>query len=211
MERKRLTENSWLDKTTLPENLLPNNEQFLEMWNFHPTERHKVKIYGEMKEIPRFQQAYLRDYSFSGSESKSLPLPDIFKPYLEWMNSFDYGEFNQFLVNWYQNGENYIGSHADDERQLISDSPIVSITICLGGTFDELGNFNFNDNHNIPRKFRIRDKNKKIIEDVETTNGLVLVMGGKFQKEFKHEIVKISGKKANLTGPRISITLRQFI
>ena len=133
----------------------------------------------------------------------------FFRPYLDWMNSLGYGEFNQFLVNWYQDGENYIGSHADDEKQLIPNSPIVSITLCMGGTFDESGNFNLGNNL-IPRKFRIRDKNKKIFEDVETTNGLVLVMGGKFQKEFKHEIVKIAGKKASLTGPRISITLRQF-
>jgi len=35
-------------------------------------------------------------------------------------------------------------------------------------------------------------------------------MGGTFQSEFKHEIVKITGKKADEAGPRISITLRQF-
>jgi len=38
-----------------------------------------------------------------------------------------------------------------------------------------------------------------------------MVMGGKFQKEFKHEIVKINGKKGENTAKRISITFRQFI
>lgn len=35
-------------------------------------------------------------------------------------------------------------------------------------------------------------------------------MGGNFQKEFKHEIVKMTGASAAAAGKRISITLRQF-
>ena len=46
--------------------------------------------------------------------------------------------------------------------------------------------------------------------DILTPNGSVLVMGGRFQKKFRHEIVKIGGESAKKVGPRISITLRQF-
>ena len=38
----------------------------------------------------------------------------------------------------------------------------------------------------------------------------VLVMGGRFQKEFKHEVPKIAGGRGQRIGRRINITFRQF-
>lgn len=191
MKREYISSESWLDSCMLPEKI--GEEEFLEMWNLHPKEKGKVMVYGE-KEIPRYQQSYLRDYTFSGVNSVSLPLPLIFKKYLDWVNSIpEYqGKFNQVLLNWYE-GCHYIGRHSDSESQLMPNSPIV--TISLGAE----------------RTFRIRNRENKIVKDVITKDGLVLVMGGKFQKEFKHEIVKITGKKAETIGRRISITFRQFL
>lgn len=39
-------------------------------------------------------------------------------------------------------------------------------------------------------------------------HGTVLVMGGKFNTEFTHEVPKIGGKKGEETGKRINITFR---
>lgn len=194
--RDEMTETSWLDSFYLPDDLKPSKDGFQEIWDLHPEERSKVVIYGKEQTVPRYQKSYINDYSFSGAVAKADKLPVILKPYLKWLNRLDYDNFNQFLLNWYENGENYIGSHADDEKQLIPNSPIVTITLCEEG---------------ILRTFRIRDKKtKSIIKNVETPNGIILVMGGRFQKEFKHEIVKIGGAKAEKAGRRISITLRQF-
>ena len=77
-------------------------------------------------------------------------------------------------------------------NQLIKDSAIVSISI--GAT----------------RKFRIKPKLFKIYQDYDLKSGDVIVMGGNMQKEFKHEIVKVTGKKAALISKRINITFRQF-
>ena len=191
MNREKLGEDSWLDTCFLSKDYLDN---FDELWKLHPKERGKVLVFGE-KTIPRYQQSYLRDYTFSGVNAKAMPLPNEFKRFLDFVNSIpEYnGNFNQVLLNWYENGLHHIGSHSDSESQLIPDSPIV--TISLGAE----------------RTFRIRNKDKKIEKDIKTENGLVMVMGGKFQKEFKHEIVKINGKKGENTGKRISITFRQFI
>jgi len=194
-EREEMTPLSWLDTGKLPSKLITNEDQFQVLWDLHPETHHEVLIYGELRPIPRWQQSYLRDYKFSGAELKTLPLPDEFKPYMTWANSLGYGKFNSFLVNWYEDGEHYIGAHADSTVQLVPDSPIITITLCLPGQ---------------PRKFRLRDMEKNIVKDVLTPNGVVLVMGGRFQKEFKHEIVKIAGAAAKKAGSRISITLRQF-
>lgn len=189
MERILEKGDSWLDKTVLPKEL---EKDFKTVWNLHPEERGKVHVFGE-KTIPRYQQAYLNDYTFSGVNSQALPLPNILQDYLDWVNTLYETNFNQVLVNWYENGLHFIGSHRDDERQLVRNSPIV--TISLGAE----------------RTFRIRDNDKKIVKDIVTKDGIVLVMGGTFQKDFKHEIVKINGKKGESVGPRISLTFRQFL
>jgi alkylated DNA repair dioxygenase AlkB len=190
--REEMGKSSWLDVGYLPAHLSVSEDNFQEFWDLHPETRHEILMYGKPVKVPRYQQAYVRDYSFSGSVSKILPLPEQFKPYLDWSNSLGYpGKFNGLLINWYEGGENYIGSHADDEKQLVENSPIITITLSLPGE---------------PRIFRLRNKEKKIVKDIETPNGIVLTMGGSFQKEFKHEIVKT----AKLVGSRISITIRQF-
>jgi len=191
MKRTNLTENSWLDECNLPENL-NNKENFKKIWDIHPEEHAKVLIYGKHIPIPRWQRSYGKDYKFSGVVSKGYPITEEISPYLNWVNGLGYGEFNEILLNWYENGENYIGSHSDDESQLKHGTPIVTITLCLPGE---------------SRKFRIRKKtDKSVVKDISTVNGLVLVMGGNFQKDFKHEIVKTKKK----VGSRISITFRQF-
>ncbi len=190
-KRINLENNSWLDEGKLPENLKLSDEEFENMWNTHPENYAEVMIYGSLKKTPRYQQSYIRNYQFSGVNHPATALPSCMRKYLNYINSIYGNKFNQVLVNWYNDGSHYISSHSDDERQLIPNSPIV--TISFGAE----------------RKFRIR-KNKKITKDIMTQDGSFLVMGGTFQKNYKHEIVKIGGKKGENTGRRISITLRQF-
>lgn len=206
LTRNYLDTGTFYDSGTLPDNLKVNSDEFENIWKTHPEEYGTVKIYGKELKTPRWQQTYLQNYKFSGIDHKILPLPDTIKKYLDWANTLDMYQnkkqnlnqnlnqkplFNQVLINWYKDGSHYISSHADDEGQLLHNSPILSISF---GT---------------ERKFRIR-KNKKIIKDIMIKNNDVLVMGGRFQKDYKHEIVKIAGNKGKLVGRRINITFRQF-
>lgn len=92
MTRTVMSKTSWLDETTLPSDLIASEEDFNILWALHPPAQHKVRLYGKMIDTPRFQQAYLRTYKFSGTESQALPLPDLFAPYLTWANNLGYGE-----------------------------------------------------------------------------------------------------------------------
>lgn len=194
INREYLTNDSWLDSC-----LIEISDNFETLWQLCPKERGKVMVFGE-KLTPRFQQSYIRDYTFSGIESKAIPLPSVLEKYLKLVNSIvEYGGgFNQVLANFYPDGNSYISSHADSTVQLIPDSPIVTITICQ-------------DREERTFRIRTKDTNKTIVKDIITVNGLFLVMGGKFQKEFRHEIVKINGIKGLNTKARISLTFRQFI
>jgi len=97
--------------------------------------------------------------------------------------------FNMLLINWYRNGDDYIGMHSDNEKQLVKNSPV--ITISLGQE----------------RIFVIENKLSKKKEKILLKNNEVFVMGGDFQNKYKHGLPK--SKKA--TNYRISITLREFL
>ena len=63
------------------------------------------------------------------------------------------------------------------------------------------------------RVFRVKDhasKGKQYKQDFAMPNRSYLVMGGKMQERFTHEVPKISGARAKLMGPRINITFRRF-
>jgi alkylated DNA repair dioxygenase AlkB len=95
-------------------------------------------------------------------------------------------DFDRLLINRYENGTDYIGSHSD--KEVYPGDPVVSI--CYGAT----------------RTFRIRDKiTKNIVLDVPHQHGTLLVMAGNFQHEFKHEIPV----QKRVYGTRISVTLRR--
>eukprot|EP00656_Telonema_subtile_P056660 TRINITY_DN9111_c0_g1_i1.p1 TRINITY_DN9111_c0_g1~~TRINITY_DN9111_c0_g1_i1.p1 ORF type:complete len:361 (+),score=31.75 TRINITY_DN9111_c0_g1_i1:105-1187(+) len=191
VRRQVLTNHSWIESGTLPAalRLVP----FDTLWDLHPTEFGKVKLLGKVLDTPRWQQTYGRAYSFTGMEHAAVSMPEQFEPYHAWANSLGYGVFNQMLVNWYQDGRHYIGTHSDETRPLVTDSPILSVS--LGCT----------------RTFRIRHKpDKQIIKDVPLPHGTVLVMGGGFQGEFKHEVPKVGGSKGLMLGKRINLTFRQF-
>lgn len=181
------------EKSILGHCIFTDSYDFEELWNLHPEEYGEVILYGKRMKTPRWQQSYDLPYNFSGMLHDALPLPDQFKPFLDWANSLGLGEFNQKLINWYSNGHHYIGAHSDDEKQLVPNSPIVSIS--LGAE----------------RKFRLRLKGAKgIYKDILLPDRTALIMAGQFQKELTHEIVKISGKKGEKVGRRINITFRQF-
>ena len=126
-------------------------------------------------------------YRYSRQLAESIRLTPNTELLLNYVNSTLTSDFNGILVNKYANGEDYIGKHSDDEKG-ISNSGVVSIS------------------YGSVRKFRIREKTTgKIVLDVPTNSGEMLIMGGDFQKEFTHEI-PIEKK---IKHPRISFTFRK--
>ena len=82
----------------------------------------------------------------------------------------------------------YIGPHSDNERQIEIGSPILAVS--LGAE----------------RVFRIR-ADKKIVLDLKMPDNSYVIMGGKMQQQFTHEVPK----SKRVTERRISITFRKFV
>ena len=95
--------------------------------------------------------------------------------------------FNFVLLNFYKNGNDYIGPHSDNEKDIIPQSMIASLSI------------------GSPRQFNFyrlgkQTENRKISVTLES--GSLLLMAGKTQELFKHELPKspnVNEKRYNLT------------
>jgi alkylated DNA repair dioxygenase AlkB len=128
-------------------------------------------------------------YQYSGSIATSQLISPSLSQLLAQVNQTFEAEYNGVLVNYYSDGSDYIGAHSDDERHL---GPIGVISLSYGTT----------------RKFRIRDRlTKAIVMDVPLPSGMLVHMGGDFQKEFTHE-VPIEKK---VREGRYSLTFRQHL
>lgn len=190
----KLDNECWIEQGYLP-TALTTMYNFDDLWRLHPEEYGLVSYMGKMVRTPRWQQTYLKNYFFTGFDHKALPLPEQFQPFLNWANTIasESISFNQVLINFYENGKHYIGRHSDDERQLVKFSPVLSVS--LGQE----------------RIFRVRDKiTKKIVMDIPMPSDTYLMMCGKMQKKYLHEVPKVSGKKGDEMGKRINITFRVF-
>lgn len=127
------------------------------------------------------------------------------------INSHRQRIYNCCLLNWYR-PEHHIGLHSDDEPKMDPSVPI--LTLSWGG----------------PRRFLLRPKTKKShhsrnvpsdddhdnthdndaispVHEVLLKDGDLLIMGGKCQEEFKHEVPRLR-KKDGLAVDRISWTIR---
>jgi alkylated DNA repair dioxygenase AlkB len=126
-------------------------------------------------------------YRYSGQLMASQPLTGWMKELMDAVNSHLGTDFNGILINHYQSGEDYIGAHRDDEGGLDPAKKAVA-AISFGAV----------------RKFRIRDNDRKIVADVPTEHGSMIVMMGDFQQKFTHEIPV----EKKISGGRWSITFR---
>lgn len=189
-----ITKNSWIK---IKEDCYKiSKKQFNELWELHPKEHHNVVIMGKEIPIPRYQDLYSNDpisYSFTGSTIESKPIPhpvveDLLK-IIQNIEGDEGAKYNAIFVNWYDGGEHYIGAHSDDEKDLVEGSSIYS--------------FSFGDS----RVFRITGKgNINYKKDLLLKDGMMVVMGGDFQKELKHSVLKKRGSKEK----RINFTVRAF-
>jgi len=191
------TKKSFLSLRSLP--VLPNNitmEKIILELEPHLIVRPKIMMRGKVAHQNRSLAFFSNEsigYKYSGYLAKSVPLTESTKTILEFVSNLYGTKFNGILVNKYENGEDSIGRHSDDEKDL-SDVGVVAIS------------------YGAVRKFRIREKAPKsdqnktmpIIKDIPTDSGVIMHMGGDFQKEFTHEIPV----EKTVKNPRYSLTFR---
>jgi len=96
--------------------------------------------------------------------------------------------YNSCLLNLYHAGNEGMGWHSDDEKELDSSTPIASLS--LGAR----------------RKFAFRHKQDKTTSSLFLENGSLLMMHAPIQKFWHHALLKTQ----ITVGPRINLTFRKI-
>jgi alkylated DNA repair dioxygenase AlkB len=162
-----------------------------DLWDLHPATFHSIRqpFTGKIIALPRWQQAYGRDYAYTGSVNVARPIPPILEPFLAFAQGELDPRLNGLLLNWYDAEQHhYIGAHRDSIVGRVTGTPIV--TISVGAT----------------RTFRIRSRKGKSLVDFPASHGTVFVMPWETNLNTRHEVPCLK----SATGRRISITARAF-
>lgn len=178
----------WLG--ALPESVLPGECGFERLWDARPRDFHVVRMHGRAVPTPRWQQAFGRDYVYSGNVNRALPISPELQPYLDWACSAIDPRLNSLLLNWYDGAlGHYIGRHRDATAPMIDGSPIV--TLSLGEE----------------RVFRLRPYRGQNKTDVVVAHGAVVVIPFATNLAWTHEVPHFK----RYQGRRVSLTLRAFV
>jgi len=171
----------------LPDDLLAAADHFDRLWHLHPAAFHEIKMHGRLVKTPRWQQAYGRDYHYTGRVNRARPVPELLQPVLRWAREQIDARLNGILVNWYEGAlGHYIGPHRDSITGMAPGAPIV--TLSLGAS----------------RTFRLRPHQTRGRIDFPADDRTVFVMPYATNRAYTHEVPRSRQR----TGRRISITLR---
>lgn len=155
-----------------------------------------LQVYGRKYPVPRLT-SFLAEvgvrYRYSGTEHVGSGWPEWFLPLLKKVNETSSCTFNGCLLNFYRNGEDAMGWHADDEREIDKTAPIASLSIGAG------------------RDFLMRKKKKVNEERVKSvvlnlSDGDLLIMHPGCQEKWQHSIPR----RKRIKQIRINLTFRKF-
>ena len=196
-----LGEGTWIMTTFLPQKLHPSKDDLAKLWALRPDELGEIMMMGNRQVTPRYFQSYGRSYTFSGKEHMSIPIPPILQTYLNFANQVcetmlkrDYGgrQFNMAFVNWYMDGNQYIGYHPDKEAELYKNERGETLV--------------FSISFGAERRFLLKSMSTKKVKEFKLGDCSCLLMAGQCQKKFKHSVPKELGVK----GKRVNLTFRIF-
>jgi len=127
-------------------------------------------------------------YRYASKTKIGLPWTSTLLTIKNTIESITKESYNACLLNLYHNGEESMGWHSDNEKEIITNSSIASLS--LGAS----------------RKFSFKHKETKETVSIELANGSLLEMKGSVQTHWWHALLK--SKK--VTDARINLTFRQM-
>lgn len=148
-------------------------------------EKHLIKIAGRETPCPRMSY-WMGEavYSYSGTIFQPHPWHPAVLQVKQLLEEETGVLFNSVLMNYYRDGQDYIGFHRDDEIEL-GKRPVIA-SVSLGGT----------------RDFVVKSKTEKWIVPLEDDS--MFLMKEDFQKRFQHGVPK----RSRMILPRINLTFR---
>ena len=151
----------------------------------------ELKLFGKKVLSPRLTCYYgEKPYTYSGLLHKAKPYPKAITTLLHSLKTQHGLAFNSVLLNYYRDGQDSMGWHQDNEKELGKNPVIASVN--LGET----------------RKFSFKHlADKTSTTHIDLEGGSLLIMKGTTQHYWKHQLPKTKKEK----GERINITFRSII
>lgn len=151
-----------------------------------------VRVWGQDHKVPRLQfwmGETGREYQYSGKIFKAapwLPIVEKLKYKVEGTCGMPY---NSVLLNWYRDGQDKMGWHADNEEELGPEPTIAMVS--LGAQ----------------RSFQYKHLETQLTENLEVEHGSLLMMKQGMQETYHHQVPA----RAKVKQGRISLTFRNII
>ncbi len=154
-------------------------------------ENERVIMFGK-EIVTKRKVAFFSDpsisYRYASKTKIGLPWTSSLLTIKNIVESITKESYNACLLNLYHNGEESMGWHSDNEKEIIANSSIASLS--LGAN----------------RKFSFKHKVSKETVSIELEDGSLLEMKGSVQAHWWHALLK--SKK--VTAARINLTFRQM-
>lgn len=157
-----------------------------------PWQQDNIRVFGKEYLQPRLTALFGdtdKTYSYSNIKMQAYPWIPILQKIKSNVEIIAKIAFTTVLLNYYRDGKDSNGWHADNEKELGANPVIASVSF---GTAR-----NFQLKHNI-------DKNQKI--NIQLEHGSLLIMKGTTQHFWKHQIPKTTKP----IGSRINLTFREI-
>lgn len=156
-----------------------------------PWRHDEIVVYGRKVLQPRLTAWYGdpgASYSYSGIELQPLPWTPLLAELKARVEEAAAARFNSLLMNLYRDGRDSVSWHSDAEPEL-GPNPVIA-SLSFGAT----------------RRFQIRSRPPlpPARHEMELRHGDLLVMAGRTQHEWAHQVPKTSAR----VGPRINLTFR---
>lgn len=151
----------------------------------------EVKMFGKHI-VTKRKVAWFADDGFSYSYSNTTKVAQGWTPFLSELREIAEkasGEtFNSCLLNLYHSGQEGMGWHSDDEKELVTNGAIASLSF------------------GAERKFSLKHKLDKTTVSQVLETGSLLVMKGATQAHWLHSMPKTT----RVSAPRVNLTFRQI-
>ncbi len=144
------------------------------------------RSYKSIGKIPEFDETHKKSYMFTDGTKDGKTYSNKFEPFYIYLKSIR-PTFNQFVINLYETGANFIEPHSDCDKNMTDDYIIASLS--LGCT----------------RTMKFTHRNTKRSFKIPLTSGTILLMSKELNRNWRHHI-----DKEDAAGSRISITAREM-
>lgn len=164
---------------------------FTELQSSLAWQEEAIFIFGKSIKVPRLM-CWIGDadayYRYSGVDHQPSPWTQSLQAIRQRVEQQCQHSFNSVLANLYRDGQDSMGCHADNEKELGLNPLIASLS--LGEE----------------RLFRLHHKQRKERLDMFLQSGDLLIMAGALQHHWLHSLPKIKKSK----NPRINLTFRKI-